>query len=563
MSTELREPLKDVAHEWCACGRISLPPAQWDVIQEQTRKWKKNLPHTPKRFKGCSGIDEDVEEAPTMPPGPQLNSPVSERAESAGVGPSGGEPDHPVPWHLRKDKETGLFLDLPGLKPGYMEWKTKVGLALKEYLRKHETFFADDFFNETKLVPFEGVHNSFAGICRAAEVAGWMARTPELRRHYPTRDGQAWGGKFYRVWKSLLYPDKEPQPQPRMHPGNRPVRVCSVHGCSNRLRPNNLSGICTPHRMLVPGHKRRELISDALRRQMREAQGEPLSPVVAQTFGEGSSNGRTAVSEAVDAGSGPAPSTSPVMGTGGFKNAAVTAAIEAAVDKRERERARGGKDKQKRAMLDKIKAQLAAKVNVTEIARRLGISRDTVYHWLKKDGVDMGRPSHQEAGRLGGQARWRNFYKAMEKKAKEVNKKMEYISNQRLARDIRRSDVTTAKYGGMLGFKPSKANGLLSWTKEEAAKITAELAKAKVINSKRSKMAKIRNVEPTKASEWLTRRKPDSGKKPEKTAGKEAPIGKWLKLQMEQAGVTYCLYEKEKGITIRRQRVVEEEEKYE
>src|SRR5712664_1608501 len=120
MTHELREPLKNVAHEWCACGKISLAPAQWDVIQAQTRKWRKSLPHSPARYAGCTGVDEAIEEAAadTRSGARGETSPAVETHPTVGSG-APREPDQPpLPWSQRKDKELGLFLDLPGLKPG-------------------------------------------------------------------------------------------------------------------------------------------------------------------------------------------------------------------------------------------------------------------------------------------------------------------------------------------------------------------------------------------------------------------------------------------------------------
>jgi hypothetical protein len=164
------------------------------------------------------------------------------------------------------------------------------------------------------------------------------------------------------------------------------------------------------------------------------------------------------------------------------------------------------------------------------------------------------------------------------------------ISNIRLAKQLKRNDMSTMKYGRLLGYTPVKANGLLSWSKEQAQAIGVELAKAKIINPRRTFLGKLRGREPTHKADWLTQRgwpskyttarieqvPPERRSEIARMGGlakwkrqgpqhksKEAPLAKWLKLQMEQAGVTYCLYEKDKGIIIRRQRVVEEEEKYE
>jgi len=176
--------------------------------------------------------------------------------------------------------------------------------------------------------------------------------------------------------------------------------------------------------------------------------------------------------------------------------------------------------------------------------------------------------SRQESAQLAATARWVKWYNEKEKKEKEVKRRMDQniVTTQHIAEEAKRSNTSVLAHAKLLEIKPTGKIQVgkgrrLTWNREDAQRIIASLAKAIIKNANRKYLAKSyrprkrQSVEPTANLVNALQQKPEQKE--------QAPIGKWLKLQMEQAGITYCLYQKDNGIIIRRQVVTEEEEKYE
>jgi hypothetical protein len=149
------------------------------------------------------------------------------------------------------------------------------------------------------------------------------------------------------------------------------------------------------------------------------------------------------------------------------------------------------------------------------------------------------------------------------------------ILTTQLAKALHRATESIRNTGERFGFKSIvtayRGNAVRTWAIDEAKAIAAYLLKAKVVNSRRKNLPKVRpsTIEKLTGVAPVARRvhRKRVAEPPERpaTAGEKADpgsFGKWLMLQMERGGVTFAHYEKGQGIKIRRQRVVEDEEEY-